>query len=106
MEPDRWALLRISGITQWMVIACQDRCVRMIHVKYVLPQSLSSRISSFMDSPEAVSITLFIIIVDLLSGTVTVFGIPEKDKDCFGRDSLDSFYIHNKVHINTIHRER
>jgi WD40 repeat protein len=79
--------------TQWLVIACRDRCVRMIRVKDVLPQSLRARIGSFMDSPEAVSITLFIIIVDLLSGTVTDFGIPEKDKDCFGRDSLASFYV-------------
>ena len=79
--------------TQWLVIACRDRCVRMIRVKDVLPQSLRARIGSFMDSPEAVSITLFIIVVDLLSGTVTDFGIPEKDKDCFGRDSLASFYV-------------
>ena len=46
-----------------------------------------------LDHPSVVALVMLCILVDVLTGFLTSYGISEQDKDCFGRDSITSFYV-------------
>jgi len=42
---------------------------------------------------QVVAVVMMCILIDVLTGFLTSYAVVEKDKDCFGRDSVASFYV-------------
>eukprot|EP00277_Geminigera_cryophila_P046918 CAMPEP_0173077400 /NCGR_PEP_ID=MMETSP1102-20130122/13200_1 /TAXON_ID=49646 /ORGANISM="Geminigera sp., Strain Caron Lab Isolate" /LENGTH=1208 /DNA_ID=CAMNT_0013947873 /DNA_START=66 /DNA_END=3692 /DNA_ORIENTATION=- len=94
---------QLTGVTStyinndflWIVVACQDRAIRMLRVNpdTITERSWRKEVGEWLDRPQVFGVILFCIALDVVTGVVTDFAIADEDKDCFGRDSRGSFLV-------------